>query len=1004
MLNGLNCVGFSRKPHDLGCADASSYTIRYRYLRIFMLWVLLATLSQATSGQLRDRRLSQYSLRIYTTEQGLPQNDVRSIAQTSDGYLWFGTRDGLARFDGVRFTVFRRETTPEIGHDMFGPMLVDHLGRLWIATGDGLSCYDHGAFRRYTEKDGLPYKAIYSLLEDHAGVLWIGTWYGLARFDGRGFRVLTQRDGLPSNSISGLAEDGVGGLWIGTYGSGLAHLVDGHVSVLTERDGLPSSSVQTLLHDHSGRLWIGTLKGSALLTAAGRFKAIPQLPGKSVFFYEDRAGTIWTATDKTFARLRNIPGAVFEPEEGPNRDVETAFEDREGTLWIGTSGAGVGRYRAGPFVPYTIREGLAGNNAGTIFQDSKGTLWIGTTTGLSRFAGGKFQKIPRSELGDDVIRSIAEDGDGRLWVATSKGVARFDGRSWQRLDTRNQIPVDIHVLSSDRTGRMWIGSPEGITLFDHGRITKLTQKDGLPSNYVISILEDREGSVWIGTITGLAHFDHGKITTYTTVNGLLSNHIQCLYEDSDGTLWICTPSGLHRFKNGQFRAFTMKDGMFSDSPLQLLEDDRHRFWMSSYRGIFRVDRDALNALADGQVAHVESVAYGTGDGMKSNACGGFGMQPAGWKTRSGTLWFPTDHGVVSVAPSNLPVPTLPPAPILEAVLADGAATSEANIGPETRRIDFLFTAPTSIKPEAIEYRYRMSGYEDKWHEIGPERQISFTNLPQGSYHLFVSVRRSGGPWSAEEATSSIRVLPHFYQTWWFFTAFGLLILLMIWIVYTLRVRETERRLNAIMAERSRVAQELHDTLLQSVSGTAMEIQGGLRQISLGSSQLGMQQLSLALDHLGKSMADARHAIWDLRSPEFSELKIDRAVEAAAQRLCAGGPHLTFETSGKPKVLPHSIEKQAYRIAVEAVTNAVRHSACSDVTISVEYQDESIALIVTDNGCGFDTALAQSASISNHWGLAGMQQRAEECNGRLSVQSTIGKGTNIAFEAPLGGAV
>jgi signal transduction histidine kinase len=166
----------------------------------------------------------------------------------------------------------------------------------------------------------------------------------------------------------------------------------------------------------------------------------------------------------------------------------------------------------------------------------------------------------------------------------------------------------------------------------------------------------------------------------------------------------------------------------------------------------------------------------------------------------------------------------------------------------------------------------------------------------------------------------------------------------------------------------------------------------------------MQQLSLALDHLGKSMADARHAIWDLRSPEFSELKIDRAVEAAAQRLCAGGPHLTFETSGKPKVLPHSIEKQAYRIAVEAVTNAVRHSACSDVTISVEYQDESIALIVTDNGCGFDTALAQSASISNHWGLAGMQQRAEECNGRLSVQSTIGKGTNIAFEAPLGGAV
>lgn len=968
--------------------------------RIFLLCALIGTSPGAITGQAAVRPLSEYSARFYTTAEGLPQNDVRSIAQTPDGYLWFSTRDGLARFDGIRFTVFRRETTPGIGHDMFGPMLVDHLGRLWIATGDGLSCYDHGTFKRYTEKDGLPYKAVYSLLEDRSGVIWIGTWYGLVRFDGKGFRVLNRSNGLPSNSISALAEDGRGGLWIGTYGGGLAHLVDEHIEVMTEKGGLPSNFVETLLHDRAGRLWVGTLKGSALIGDSGRLKTVEHLPGKSVFFYEDRLGTIWAGTDSTFARLRNTKDAVFELEGGSIRDVQAVFEDRDGSLWIGTSGGGVGRYRAGPFVPYTDREGIAGNNAETIFQDSKGVLWVGTTSGLSRSVGRKFQVIPRHDLGDGVIRSIAEDDNGRLWVATSKGVAQFNGRHWLQLNSRNQIPVDIHVLYRDRSGRMWMGSPEGVTLFDHGQVTKLTQMDGLPSNYVISILEDHKGVIWIGTITGLASFEHGRISTYSTANGLLSNHIQCLYEDSDGALWICTPSGLHRFKDGRFRAFTMKDGMFSDSPLHLLEDDQHRFWLSSYRGIFRVDRNALNAFADGGIAHVHSVAYGIEDGMKSIACGGFGMQPAGWKAENGTLWFPTDRGIVNIDPSHLPLPLPPSTPLVEAVLADGIATSSSNIRPETRRIEFLFTAPTSVQPEAVEYRYRLVGYEDDWQEIGTKRQISFTNLPPGDYWFYVSARRKGGPWTIDEATSSIRILPHFYETSWFFTACGLLVLLTIWMMHSLRVRETERRLNAIMAERSRVAQELHDTLLQSVSGTAMEIQGGLRQINLGASQLGMQQLTIALDHLGKSMADARQAIWDLKSPDFSDLTVDRAVESAAVRLCSGGPILAFKTSGKPNTVPQSVKKQAYRIAVEAVTNAVRHSGCSDIAISVEYKDKSIVVTVADNGCGFDTTLAQSASVSNHWGLAGMQQRAEECDGALSVQSTPGKGTNIVLEVPL----
>ena len=259
---------------------------------------------------------------------------------------------------------------------------------------------------------------------------------------------------------------------------------------------------------------------------------------------------------------------------------------------------------------------------------------------------------------------------------------------------RDQVPVDVRVLYTDHAGRMWMGSPEGIAIWDHGRVTKITQKDGLPGNYVMSILEDHQGVVWVGTITGLARLDHRKVTAYPTAEGLLSNYIQSLHEDAEGTLWFCTPSGLHRFKNGRFRAFTTKDGMFADSTLQLLEDDQRRFWISSFRGIFRVSRDDLNAVADGARTNVESVGYGTEDGMKSSACGGLGMQPAGWKTRNGTLWFPTDQGVVSVDPSNLLAPLPPPSPILEGILADGVATSDTRMSPEYRRIDFVFAAPS----------------------------------------------------------------------------------------------------------------------------------------------------------------------------------------------------------------------------------------------------------------------------------------------------------------------
>ena len=968
-------------------------------IRRNLLCSVIIGLAVLACAQEQTRPLSQYSIRTYTTEQGLPQNQVRTIAQTQDGYLWFGTNDGLARFDGVKFTIYRQESTPEIGHNSFSVLLVDHLGRLWIATGDGLSCYENGKFRRFTMTDGLPAKLIHTLAEDRSGKIWVGTWNGLAVFDGVRFRVFKLKNEFAEDPISALADDGAGGLWVGTFSKGLVHLSDGQMTVLTVKDGLPSNSVQTLFRDREGRLWVGTFTGSALLDTSGRVQFIRGLSGRSFCFYEDHSGSIWSATDKTFARLRKGAGLVFEPEESPTQDVDSVFEDRDGSLWVGTGDSGVVRYRSGSFRTYTTREGLADNVANTLFEDSKGDIWVGGH-GLSRGSSGQFHPVASKQNGKRSVWSLAEDSSGEVWAATMKGTYRFDGRSWIRLGARLQIPESVHLLYRDREGRIWLGSLEGLTIWDRGRISKLSEKDGLPSNYVMSIAEDRQGAIWIGLISGLVRYDHGKLKTYGTADGLSGSLISCIHEDETGTLWICTGSGLYRFKNGRFHCFTTKDGMFVNGALHLVEDDEHRFWICSFRGIFRVSRDELNAVADGTQSQVQSIAYTSEDGIRSAVGGGRGVQPAGWKAHDGTLWFATDQGVVKVDPAQLSSPIPPPIPIMEAVLVNGTPTDDTNIQPDTRRIDFQFSAPTSVRAETLEFRYRMQGYDDQWQMAGTERRISFTDLSHGTHRFSIAVRRAGGPWSEQEASVVIHVLPHFYQTRVFYFAAGLMTLLVIWMAQALRVRATEQRLTAIMVERSRMAQELHDTLLQAVSGTAMEIQGGLGLLRKGSTETGIQQLYLALDHLGMSMADARQAIWDLRSPEHENGRLDLALESAAQRICGTGLQLTFTVAGKPVMLSELLERQLYRIGIEAVMNAVRHSNGSQLVILLEYTDQTVNLTVRDNGRGFNSELAETPSRSNHWGLAGMKQRAQQCSAQLTIETSPGEGTCIRVNAPL----
>jgi ligand-binding sensor domain-containing protein/signal transduction histidine kinase len=945
--------------------------------------------------------LEQYAERKYSIEQGLPQNEVRSMVQTSDGYLWFGTRDGLARFDGVRFVTYRHDTTSAIGHDMLGAMLVDHSGILWIATGDGLTSFKNGVFTRYTEREGLPANAIHCLLEDRNGTLWVGTWRGLASFDGKRFRRYSKSDGFADNAVSGFAEDGAGGLWIGTFGGGLLRETKGQFKSFADDGHIPSRVIENLLRDHQGRLWIGTLQGSAVLQPDGSLETIAQLPGKSIFFFEDRFSSIWSATDKVFARLRKVQ-SKFLPEKAPLGQVESMLEDRDGSLWIGTHDDGAIRYRTGVAVTYATGDSERADNPSTILEDSRQRIWIGGPGGLKRWDNGEFHAVPIADYPAVGVQSLAEDDQGLIWVGTPRGVAIFDGTHWLPSSTLRDLSADIHVIYRVHMGRMWLGSPTGLTIWDHGMTRKLSRTGGLPGDYVMSLLEDQQHRIWVGTITGLGLIEGNSVTSFTTAEGLTSDYIEGLLEDAEGALWITTPSGLNRLRNGRVFAYGTGSGIPSGALLGMLRDDRNNFWICSYHGIFRAAKKDLDAVAEGSLRSVEVATFDNADGMKSNVCSGLGVQPAGLKSHDGAIWFPIEHGVVRIDPFKRQTEGPLLHTLVESVYADDHPITNSLISPSVRRIDFIFTAPTSVAPESLQFRYKLEGFENQWHDIGTQRRISFTSLPTGFHQFVVSSRRRGEDWGAATGSStfSFTILPPWYETWWFYATSVIAVALLLWYGHLARLRKIEAHVRTTMAERTRVAQEIHDTLLQSAAGTAMQIRAGLQLLHKGSAQSGITQLSIALEHLGKSMSDARQAIWALRSPELEKMSLYDALVAAAQRICEGGPHLVTTMGGTARFLGEPYEGHLYRIGLEAITNAVRHSAGTSVDLELRYANNFVSLSVKDNGRGFDSSLFATRS-AHHWGVVGMQERAGKCGGILTIVSAPGEGTQIHVKVNLG---
>lgn len=959
---------------------------------------------------------ARLTIRRWGTEDGLPQGLVSSLAQTADGYLWVGSWFGLARFDGVRWTQFDRYNTPALTNDAINALAGTPDGALYVGTRDGLVRQNRGEWRFLPAVNGLPEGFIWDLAVDHRGRLWLSTGECAGVFPEGPFESLEW--GRPEfyTPVRKLIPVDDGGMAAVTA-LGLAFPPGHRGASSPPRFAWPTNIfteeyVRAAETDGDGGWWLGTSRQLwhwNALAASGNAWTNRSSGGPVDHLFRDRGGTLWIGIrGKGLHRLgTSSVEKVYLVESGRVPDVTTVMEDREGSLWVGTD-LGLFQFRerliasAGPEV--AVRSVSAGPD---------GRVWSATSAGAAE-VGRTGPELDFELPGWVGRRCVLADRDGTVWMDE-----HYDGRQ-RLLGVRSDgspagpdsgIREKVESLAQDSEGRLWVGTESGPQCLRHGLPVALAN---LPAGNVRATYQTRDGAMWFGTNgQGLFRWREGESVQFTRQQGLADDRVFAFHEDADGVLWIGTHNGLTRLEGGagekagwRSTTFRTAQGLFDDLINQILEDDSGHLWFSCNRGLFRIARRELNSVARGEQSQVVTSVFGEADGMPDNETNGE-HQPAGCKTRDGRLWFPTMRGVAVVDPTRIPVNEVPPQVLIEELVVDdeefigdglsGApapspapvarprsmgtnVTVSFHLEPgRAQTVKFRYTAPTFINAGRVRFRHRLRGLNETWRDVGTERVAYFTNLKPGDYTFEVIAANAHGAWQTEPTTVAISLAPRFTQTLWFPAS---LILggagLTAWLVsrrlqWVRRMAAAQQALH-LEQERSRIAADLHDDLGSRLTALSLRGRGS-----------GLEE------DLRRLAERLRGLIWSV-DPASDSLEglVGYLVDFAERLAAAGGMALSLDLPSPVPALclgTHA-RHQLSLVVQEALTNAVRHSGATRLTLQVSLQSDTLIVAVLDDGNG------GVADRPAGRGLSTMRARMKRLGGELVVQESPATGARI----------
>ncbi len=1037
-----------------------------------------------------EKTLTQFVHNVWETEEGLPQGSVNAIAQTEDGYLWFGTQEGLVRFDGEDMRVYDKRSVAEFESNNIRVMHVDEQGTLWIGTLDaGLIRYKDGRFAVPSRQDSLRKARISAIADAQTGDhLWIGTFgHGLKKLV-RG-KMVDVPD-IQSRHITALYETPEGILWIGTLESGLIRYAHGEAQTFTTEDGLPENGITALSSSRQGGIWIGTKKGLVHYHAGSFFITTVEhgLSSDNISsLYEDKIGSLWVGTSQEGvdrvvledgAMEADIdPGAVltkpelvramhasfhdqmqidiFTTEHGLSyHTVKSFFQDEEGNMWVGTDGGGVNMLREGKFTTYTSHEGVVGDFVLGIHEARDGSIWFSTEKGASRLKDGKITSLTSADgLGADYVISVESTPDGSIWFGTyGGGLSRLKDGKLTTYTAEDGLPNDaVFGLYTAPNGELWIATGGGAALYDGDSFTPYTEAEGISSNYITVMLERQDKEVWIGTYeAGINRLVDGRIEPLSTKQGLSSDAVLSMYEDANGVMWVGTyGGGLNRIEGTSITAYTTKEGLFNDNVQQILEDDNGNLWMSCNLGLFRVSKAELEALAAGKVDRVTSVSYDMSDGLKSREFNG-GVQPAGWKSNDGKLWFPSDKGVAMIDPNAILRNPFAPRMIMEQVLVDGKEAPLAGnleLSPGKNKIEFHYVGLSYISPENVRYQYKLEGVDEDWVDAGSRRGAYYTNLEPGAYTFHVKAYNNDGVESKAAVAYSFYLRPFFYQTIWFYVCLVVAVILGFIGIYKWRVAKIkahEKKLEHLVDQRTRNLEERTADLMQALEEnkeilgiTSHDLKNPLGGI-IGLADILIEDLELLTSdptvddgienvRLMKTEAERMlRIVTELLDRHSKEEHVNHGRETInladlvrdsirRNKPAAENKDITIHFDDEHVLLIEADEDAMLRVADNLISNAIKYSPSNrNVWITLTPEEDEVCMRVKDEGPGLTeedknhvfgklqrlSARPTAGEHSTGLGLFIVKQLVEEAEGAVGVESEYGNGASFWVRLPL----
>jgi ligand-binding sensor domain-containing protein len=1031
MFVGRSSSGFAVSSLEKRPADAQGL-VAPQHLCVFLMMVgmVLAIPANALDPQ---KLISQFTHTSWTAKDGVP-GPVRAIAQTPDGYLWLGTEAGLYRFDGLHFVGWE----PSFGEQILGSavwsLCTSKDGSLWIGfSSGGISQLRNGHVKNYSHADGVPDGGILSIVEDGEGSIWAGGQYALSKLDSGHWRQVGAESGYPAPGAQVLFVDRRGTLWVATDGlnfglskdpvrrNTILSLAPNAKSFAATRESV--GQVWMMAEAPDGDVWIADTSGHTVRSIMSRHRSEARIKVSaepfSVLF--DRDGSLWIGPDQMgLRRLIHVrqpespPPDQLRAREGLSSDqVYSALEDREGNLWFGTA-LGLDRFHENKVIAYSSGEGLTPDQRLAVASTPDGSVWLvsytsntiqqfrqgrittsklpsysrsDTTRILSLYAGGNghiwfggsfklaegaegkvsFIKVPDIEKGA-MVHAIAQDTSGNLWITVwggdkGGGLLRLRDGSWTDFRNRVHLPqYRCRVLYGDPLGRLWLGFEDGeVAVHQNEEFHVYSSKDGLPGGKVLAFTSDRAGNIWIGSEGGLSHFNHGHFFTVTKKNGLPGNSVSGIVEDEEGFLWLAGELAILRV-----------------SPQEL----EKALLSPSYR--------------------MQGVSFDATDGLR-----GLPRQrepfPTATRSTDGRLWFSTTQGVAVIDPRHWPKNGVPPPVTIETLKADDQTLTPSpglRLWPRTKNLQFEYAALSLTAPEHVQFRYKLEGYDDDWRGPVSAREVAYTNLPPRNYRFRVIACNSDGVWNEDGASLNFTLAPAFYQRIWFGILCVVSGVFIVCGIYRLRVLKISRAIGARfderLAERTRMARDLHDTFLQTVQGSKLVADDALEPSADPiRMRRAMEQLSL---WLGTATQEGQAALNSLRTATTQTNDLAEALRRVTEDdLIPRALAVTFSVVGDARDMHPIVRDEIYRIGYEAIRNACTHSGASRLEIELRYARD-LTLRVDDNGTGIDPGIADTGK-NGHFGLQGMRERAARIGGKLTLVSSSNSGTEIKLVVP-----